>query len=119
MQDESYAEEYALGVAPKKKKLEDGQGLRVFAEDRFRDLQRENHGSLFDYERREAHAVCDGAAAELKAGLAAELGRKRDLIARLRAQAAARVAALEAGTLDDPSVGVRGPRDDPLEDHEA
>ena len=34
----------ALAIAPKKKKLEDGLARRIFAEDRFRELQKQNHG---------------------------------------------------------------------------
>lgn len=83
-------------LAPKRKRLEEGQCQRIFAEDRFRDLQKSNHASLFEYEKKEAEFVCAQSTRELKASLFAELDRKRDLLTRYRDLArdcAARLAA--------------------------
>ena len=75
-------------LAPKRKRLEDGQQQRIFAEGRFRDLQKANHKSLFDYEKQEAEAVCAQSTAQLKASLLSEIDRKRDLFRRYRDLAA-------------------------------
>jgi hypothetical protein len=48
MEGEALVSACASELAPKRKRLEDGQGQRVFAEGRFRDLQRANRTSLFE-----------------------------------------------------------------------
>mmetsp|Transcript_27783 Transcript_27783/g.85902 ORF Transcript_27783/g.85902 Transcript_27783/m.85902 type:complete len:238 (-) Transcript_27783:44-757(-) len=87
----------AAEFAPKRKRLDAGQRRRIFAEDRFRELQRENRGALNDYEEKEAQSVCDQGLARLKATLAADLATKRSWLERLRADASAAADALESG----------------------
>ena len=82
-------------LAPKRKKLEDGLARRVFAEDRFRELQQQNHGELHEYETQEARGICDDELKGLKASLQRALARKRDHLEALKACAAHRAAALD------------------------
>ena len=110
-----YRASAAEELAPKKKRLEDGQSQRIFAEDRFRDLQKLNHTTLFEYEKKEAAAVCDISLRVLKDSLLAEVARKRELLSRFReltAECAARVAS--GGSVEAESVfpsKKRGPLD--------
>ena len=87
----------ALAIAPKKKKLEDGLARRIFAEDRFRELQKQNHGELHDFEAVEARSICDDELRVLKQSLQDALQRKRDHLVKLKDAASERADALEKG----------------------
>jgi hypothetical protein len=87
----------ALAIAPKKKKLEDGLARRIFAEDRFRELQKQNHNELHDFEAVEARSICDDELRVLKQSLQDALQRKRDHLVKLRDAASERADALEKG----------------------
>ena len=87
----------ALAIAPKKKKLEDCLARRIFAEDRFRELQKQNHGELHDFEAVEARSICDDELRVLKQSLQDALQRKRDHLVKLKDAASERADALEKG----------------------